>query len=735
MTDQTRLSDAAKQHLKLLIFDVNDGIGSLELPDDADLADELRTWLSAFGATPTYGEGEESEDIDLLESFTFTDDDQGHAFAAAVASLQAEASHDTIVFHNRLPQKSQFAIKDGKKLNLLKCKESREVVPFAEVLTEPNNNPRKSTTRRGLLGLAISISKTGLRHDIGVRPHPSEDGKYLVIYGYRRYLAIQYAIEQGWLKPNYTLGVRLIQCNDQQALLYALEENNGREEVDPLDQAEALAELRTQYTVATLATQNGMSEAALSAQIALAVNASDEAKALYRQGVINFEQLKAFSAGSVAKQQAILKSTLHLDTMRPEYIVRVMMMYEFKLNFALFTLEDYLNAGGEYEPNLFYPEAGRLNSLGLVQELQLKAIEARKAEFLKEGYGEVVVYPDRQSVPFDKFARAGVQVSLKDRLVVIFLEADLSVVITKDGVWTRSDEDEDNAQNNVAQSQQTSSSGTLSPHQNPITPKAPAPADLLTERATQLSRRHKTSALQFALMGQANHHMITVLTVYSMIDASHGLLQRRSANGSDEIIHPLILSALEQWSNRLPSVGVSSTSGLRASHNAGLELLTALIECSQADLDELLQLLVATSFGEWNVPPNGYATSAGNPLARALANHLGVQGHEAWQPNKEYLAAIGYNKPALKPYLEKLFGATVAGQLLTSATKAGLVDEILKKPDGLVNWTPPELAFGNSGIVFKPNLGSQERSPKIEETPFVPSIGFEDAFANSIAAD
>jgi ParB/RepB/Spo0J family partition protein len=738
------LSPHAKAHLANLIFDPEEGLGSLELPDNPAIAVELRTWLvEKFGAEPYlvredtsfHDESEEGEEIDLLEQFVI-EPENVQAFVNAVTATSSDDTNDEIVFHDRdQVQKEKFATKDGKKLNLLKCKETREIVAYSDITIEPNNNPRKKTQRRGLVGLAISISKTGLRHDIGVRPHPTETDKYLVIYGYRRFLAIAYAIEQGWLKASYQVGVRLIHCNENQALLYALEENNGREDVDPLDQAEAFAELRLQYTLPALATANGMSEAALEAQILLAANASPEAKALYRQGLFNFEQLKALCTGSLARQKEFLNTQIHASTMRPEYIVRMMLQNEFRMSYALFKLEDYIAVGGEYEANLFFAEAGRLTSIGLVRQLQLKALETKRADFLTQGYKEVLIFEDRQAVPRSDFIRASQQVPLEERAVVMCLEADLSVIIEKDLVRTQVLEDNMDDTEDAQTNEASSNSGQSNVQSNPSATTPPPPTLQLTERAAQMARRYKSSALQAALMNQGNHHLITALAIYSLLDSTHSLVTKRSLNASDELINPLLITALEQWTNRLPSVGFSKTQGIRATHNAGLELLCALIELSQADLDELLQLLIATSFGDWNVSPGSYGSSSKeNPVAVVLASHLNISGTEAWQPNKEYLTAIGFNKPALKPYLDVLFGSAVAAQLLQSSTKAGLVDEVLKKANLLGAWVPPELAFGKSGIELKPNLSGTQ--PIItDEAPFIPTVSFEREFTSGVAAD
>ena len=95
------LSPNAKAHLVNIIFDPEEGLGSLELPDNPAIADELRAWLADFGAEPYlvrvdtsfHDESEEGQEIDLLEQFVIEPD------SLKVAVNSSFVNHQTIKAH------------------------------------------------------------------------------------------------------------------------------------------------------------------------------------------------------------------------------------------------------------------------------------------------------------------------------------------------------------------------------------------------------------------------------------------------------------------------------------------------------------------------------------------------------------------------------------------------------------------------------------------------------------
>lgn len=113
------------------------------------------------------------------------------------------------------------------------------ILPNAKLISleliEPNpNQPRKFFSQKTIEELAASIKERGIIHPIKVRP---KENKYEIITGERR------------LRAAYLAGLKEIPCivseqNDAESYIDSLIENIQREDLNPLDRAEALRHLR-----------------------------------------------------------------------------------------------------------------------------------------------------------------------------------------------------------------------------------------------------------------------------------------------------------------------------------------------------------------------------------------------------------------------------------------------------------------------------------------------------------
>lgn len=132
----------------------------------------------------------------------------------------------------------------------------RKAVNIASDLIEPNNyNARKTFEANALKGLAQSISVHGLIQPIKVRRKGENGEHYEIICGERRFRACR------------LLNLAEIPCiirevTDQQAYDLSISENLQREDVPPMEAAEAYKRLidTKRYDIASLAIQYGKSE-------------------------------------------------------------------------------------------------------------------------------------------------------------------------------------------------------------------------------------------------------------------------------------------------------------------------------------------------------------------------------------------------------------------------------------------------------------------------------------------
>lgn len=103
---------------------------------------------------------------------------------------------------------------------------------------EPNpQQPRKRFDEESLQELAQSIRQQGVLQPILVRPHPRETGTYQIVAGERRWRAAALADLE-------TIPALIQDITDSQSLIIGLVENLQREDLNPMEEAEALEALQ-----------------------------------------------------------------------------------------------------------------------------------------------------------------------------------------------------------------------------------------------------------------------------------------------------------------------------------------------------------------------------------------------------------------------------------------------------------------------------------------------------------
>jgi ParB/RepB/Spo0J family partition protein len=133
------------------------------------------------------------------------------------------------------------------------------------ILVESATNPRKRFDEKNLEELAASMRAQGILAPLLVRE--LEESKYEVVAGARRFRAAKLAELEN-------LPVRVIKLTDAEAIEAQCVENLQREDIHPLEEAlgfKSLLELgEPAYTIATIASRAGKSEAYIYGRIRLA---------------------------------------------------------------------------------------------------------------------------------------------------------------------------------------------------------------------------------------------------------------------------------------------------------------------------------------------------------------------------------------------------------------------------------------------------------------------------------
>ena len=185
---------------------------------------------------------------------------------------------------------------------------SLKEIDYADIHTS-SLNPRKTFDNAEIAELAESIATNGLLQNLVVRPRP--EGGYTLVAGERRWRAIGALIEGnagGW-----TGGVpcRVIEADDGTHLALALLENLHRQDVQPLEEADAFAQLQAldpeRWTPQVIAEKIGRTPRFVYMRLAMANNLCADAKTLVRAGRLNVEGARLLAAEPLAVQDEIVR--------------------------------------------------------------------------------------------------------------------------------------------------------------------------------------------------------------------------------------------------------------------------------------------------------------------------------------------------------------------------------------------------------------------------------------------
>lgn len=190
-----------------------------------------------------------------------------------------------------------------------------------ELLIASPLNPRKTFSEESIAEMAASIEAEGLIQNLVVRL-PKDDGYmsiqtrsgeklpglYEIIAGERRMRALRLLASQGkWTDP---VPCVVKEVDDATFLALSLVENLQREDVPPLEEAEAIARLHTAdpetYTTHEIARRIGKSVRYVQQRIQVHRDAALPARLAFQHGMMTFEALRLLAAECEAVQMEIL---------------------------------------------------------------------------------------------------------------------------------------------------------------------------------------------------------------------------------------------------------------------------------------------------------------------------------------------------------------------------------------------------------------------------------------------
>lgn len=171
-------------------------------------------------------------------------------------------------------------------------------------------NPRKRFNQETIDELASSISSQGVLQNLIVRAvaaAPGQPESFEIVAGERRYRALQTLLERGEVTGEFEVPVQVRDLTDIEALMLATAENVQRDDMHPMETAQAFNALYLGgQSVEEIHLRTGRAKSSISKAIALGSNSIVIVQNAYLEGQISLEQVQALILLTAEDQDAIM---------------------------------------------------------------------------------------------------------------------------------------------------------------------------------------------------------------------------------------------------------------------------------------------------------------------------------------------------------------------------------------------------------------------------------------------
>jgi len=271
-------------------------------------------------------------------------------------------------------------------------------------------NPRKDfgeIAGSDMTELADSIREHGVLQNLLVRPVTGEEDRaWLIVFGERRWRAIGILVNEGSWNPDApNIPVKVRQMSDEDHIALALIENLQRVDPNPMEEAEAFAQLqrlnKKRWTTEEIARRINKTQRFVQQRLQLVANLDGKAKDALRAGEINVEQARLIAQAPQESRKSLLQTAT--ENTPSSAVKEELLQGAYEAKHALFQIEGEgaVDAG----PTIEDEETGEIffTSKKLFMKAQLKAANA-KAQALKkeEGLGFVQHVSQFYSNGYDK---------------------------------------------------------------------------------------------------------------------------------------------------------------------------------------------------------------------------------------------------------------------------------------------------------------------------------------------
>lgn len=253
-----------------------------------------------------------------------------------------------------------------------------EMIPLTK-LKPSTDNPRKVFDDASIAGLALSIKTDGLLQNIVAAKPKGRKRIYHIISGERRYRALKLLVDQGDLPNDLSVPVDVrVDVTADDALRIATVENIQREDLSPLEEADAIAVLvDAGGSMDEISAQTGLSLSTIKRRIAL-LELSDMSINALQQEQITLAQAEAISLGNHKQQSSALLEVIHGWCSSVDDIKKQIVGDAPSVSDAIFDMQAYT---GTLTTDLFgKDETTYFDDVEQFYELQKVAAEKRVAE-------------------------------------------------------------------------------------------------------------------------------------------------------------------------------------------------------------------------------------------------------------------------------------------------------------------------------------------------------------------
>jgi ParB family chromosome partitioning protein len=257
-------------------------------------------------------------------------------------------------------------------------------------------NVRKTDLDKNIGELAASIFAHGLLQSLVVRK--DKRGKYAVVAGRRRLLALESLVDSGSMKAQTPIPCNVLD-DETDASEVSLAENVQREAMHPADEFDAFKALTDKgMPTADVAARFGVTEAVVKQRLKLA-NVSPALLDVYRDGEMTLQHVMAFTVtDDHDAQERAWKELPGYQKRDPDNIRRLLTEHEItaadrRVKFV--TLKAYEKAGGTVRRDLFSEGNNGvfIDDAVLLESLVAKKLEKTAQKVRKEGWKWVEVDP------------------------------------------------------------------------------------------------------------------------------------------------------------------------------------------------------------------------------------------------------------------------------------------------------------------------------------------------------